>query len=308
VDWEKVRGDLVGPHNVVATPFLSGTEIDEAGLRKLVRRMVDGGYVRGRGVLIPNGSGSECYAMRLDEQKRVIEIVADEAGGRVPIVPGASETGADKVIELAAHAAACGAEAIMLLPPYYVTPSDEVTYRHFAAVAEAVDIGIMIYDSKHVKDMSLDLLERLAEIPNVVAIKANDPSVFRLMQTIDQFGDRWSVVSGMGELYFPFQYKIGADGYTTGTGNFAPEITIEMYEAVLAGEWDRCYQLRERALPAMNCVMQLSEGPSFKVPAVLAGILDDAGAYRLPSLPPTDEQVEAFRQALEHLTLEPVGD
>jgi 4-hydroxy-tetrahydrodipicolinate synthase len=307
MDWTDVRADFVGPNNVMGTPFISGTEVDYEAIRRHTRYLIEHGLVKGKAVLIPNGSGSECYAMRLEESKRVIEVVCDEAAGRIPIVPGASQDGTDKTIELAKHARACGARAIMLLPTYYVTPSDEVTYRHYATVADAVDLGIMIYDSKHVKDMSFDLLERLATIPNVVAIKANDPSLHRAMRTVEQFGDRWAVVTGMAELYYPFQYQIGAVGFTTGMPNFAPEISVEMYEAVLAQDWPRCMDLRERIMPAMNSIMALSEGPSFKVPMWLLGILESPGAYRLPSMPPSEEQVERFRKALRHMGLNPVN-
>lgn len=307
MDWESVRADFVGPNCVIATPFASATELDEEALRTHTGYLVEHGLVAGKAVLIPNGSGSECYAMRLDEQKRAMDIVAEAADGRVPIVPGASEAGTDKVIELARHARSVGARAIMLLPTYYVTPSDEVTYRHYAAVADAVDIGIMIYDSKHVKDISFDLLERLAGIPNVVAIKANDPSFYRIMKTIELFGDRWAVITGMAEAYYPYQYQVGAKGFTTGMPNFAPELSVEMYEAAMAEDWARCEQIRETIMPVFEAEMKSSEGPSFKTPMWLLGLLAEPGFYRLPSLPPSDELVEEFRNGLRVMGLTPVN-
>ena len=306
MDRERLKSEFVGPNTVIGTPFLSGTEIDEDALRALTHYLIEHGLVTGKAVLIPNGSGSECYAMRLDEQKRAIEIVAEAADGRVPIVPGASASGTDMTIELAKHAKSVGASSIMLLPTYYVTPSDEAVYRHYAAVADAVDIGIMIYDSKHVKDITFDQLERLADIPNVVAIKANDPSFWRIMKTIELFGDRWAVISGMAEAYYPYQYQVGAKGFTTGMPNFAPDISIEMYDVAMAQDWDRAEEIRKMIMPVFEAEMKSSEGPSFKTPAWLLGLLPSEGYTRLPSMPPSEELKEEFRVALRIMGLEPV--
>src|SRR5882757_11198547 len=152
----------------LVTPFRDG-ELDEATFRRLVERQIAGG-VHG---LVPVGATGETATLRHDEHRRVVELCVKTAAGRVPVVAGAGSNATDEAIELVRHAKTVGADAALVVTPYYNRPSQEGLYAHYAAINAAVQLPVIIYNvpARTSVDISNDTLARLSKLPNIVGVK-----------------------------------------------------------------------------------------------------------------------------------------
>ena len=158
------KGSLVA----LITPFRDGA-VDEPAFRKLVSWQIE----EGTDGLIPVGTTGESPTLNHDEHKRVVELCVDEAAGRVPVIAGAGSNSTAEAIDFTLHAKAVGADAVLHVTPYYNKPTQEGLYRHFTAIAEAIDIPIIIYNipPRSVIDMSVATMKRLSDHPNIVGVK-----------------------------------------------------------------------------------------------------------------------------------------
>jgi 4-hydroxy-tetrahydrodipicolinate synthase len=253
----EVKPLICGGQVIMLNSFKSGTELDEEGIREHTNWMIENGIVEGTGVLTVGGSNGECFSMGIEERKRLFEIVLDEAKGRVPVIAGCNHSGTWQVVELAQHAEKVGADAVMVMPPYYENPaSSDAVYAHYLTVAKNTHIGIMVYNNQWVtgQDLSVELLERLAEIGNIVAIKECTPYFFKLKEVLRKLGDRWSIITAFGEYWMPFDYILGADGFVTLTGNWAPRLVAEVHEACKAKDIQRCEDLYDQIFPVNSLI------------------------------------------------------
>ena len=247
---EEVKPLLAGVINIQFTPFKSATAIDEEALRDNTRFMIEGGIVTGRGVQVIGGSNGQGFSLSEEEYKRLIDIVVREAAGRVPICVGCTRPATDPVIELAQYAEEAGADAVMILPPfYYPDPSDDVVYKHFKAIADATNIGIMIYNNPRVtgKDLSVDLLTRLAEIENIVALKETTSNMFLLREIAYKLADRFTLNANTYRWMMPLDYQLGVVGFNTLFGNNDPTFVLKLHDAGLSGDFERCHEIWTRA-------------------------------------------------------------
>ena len=193
---QEVKPLLAGVLNIQFTPFKSATEIDEVALRKHTEFMIEGGIVKGMGVQVIGGSNGEGFSLSEHEYRVLIDTVVSAAAGKVPIIVGCTRPATQPVIELAKYCKQAGADGIMVLAPhYYPGPSHDVVYKHFKAIADAVDIGIMVYNNPGVTglDMPIELLDRLAEIENIVALKEITPNMFKLRRAAQRYKDRFTI-------------------------------------------------------------------------------------------------------------------
>lgn len=247
---QEVKPLLAGVVNIQLTPFKSATEIDEEALRDNTRFMIEGGIVTGQGVQVIGGSNGEGFSLSDEEYKQLIDIVIDEAAGRVPIVVGCLRSATEPVIKLAQYAERAGADAVMILAPYYYPdPSDDVVYEHFKAIADAIDIGIVIYNNLRVtgKDLSMDLLARLAEIDGIVALKETTSNMFLLREIVHKLGDRFTINTNTYRWMMPLDYQLGVVGFNSIFGNADPAFALEMHNAALGGDFERCHHIWIRA-------------------------------------------------------------
>jgi len=303
-EWMK---KLSGVHVVMVTPFKSDTEIDEEAIRKNTNFLIDHGIKGEDGVLIPGGSIGECHAMSIPERKRLMEIVIEEAQGRVPVVPGCNHTGTNLVIELVKHAQKLGADGVMVIPPYYWEPSDEVILRHYQAISEATDIGIMVYNNQLVvrKDLSLELLDKLTDIPNVAWVKDCTPSFAKLRQTVERIGDRVGVINCLGALHEPYGYEIGCCGFISDEANFAPEMMVALHKAGNSRNMARAKELYQKLRPLVQFIWS-RDWPA-RIYAVKQAMrlrgLPSGEATRLPVHPYSDEEDKQLNQILVDLGL-----
>jgi 4-hydroxy-tetrahydrodipicolinate synthase len=242
---------LVGVQVVIATPFDESSALDLDGLRKQVRYLVDSGIRKGSGVLIPFGSTGECASLTMDERKRGLETVVEAAAGEVPVMVGANESGTAMVIELVQHASSVGADAAMILPPYYMTPNLESMIRHFEAIAEATDLPIIIYNNPDILgvDVPLKQLARLGEIDHVVGIKECTWVMDKLRLVAANLSDRLLIINGNGETQEPFGYMSGSVGFVTAIANFAPRLSLAVHQAGIDGDATRSMELYHMCRP-----------------------------------------------------------
>lgn len=237
VDVPKPSAPWRGSFPAIATPFTADGEIDERLVRANVNLTVSDG-VHGLVMAAHNG---EAHLMSMPERQRVIAIGVDETAGRIPVVAGAGGIATRDVIAMTRFAREAGAVAALIEPPYFITPKDDDIVRHFAAVSDAVDLPIWLYNNPSRAGVSLtpELTDRLANLTNIVAIKdssADFVQVTRLLQTV---GDRMSVFIGNARLFGFAGVTMGAAGFVDGLPQVAGRRAVELYDFAVARDVER---------------------------------------------------------------------
>jgi 4-hydroxy-tetrahydrodipicolinate synthase len=287
------KGSLVA----LITPF-KDDGVDEAAFRKLVNWQIE----QGTDGLIPVGTTGESPTLDHDEHKRVVELCVEETNGRVPVIAGAGSNSTAEAVDFTRHAKEAGADAVLHVTPYYNKPTQEGMYRHFTAIAEAVDIPIIIYNipPRSVVDMSIDTMKRLAEHPNVVGVKDATADLVRPLKTRLEIGPDFCQLSGEDATIMPYLAQ-GGHGCISVTCNVAPGPLSEMHKAWQAGDLDTARSINDRLLPLHDALFcETSPGP-VKYAASLLGIcLPDA---RLPICEIADSSKERVEKAMRHAGL-----
>jgi len=244
-------------------PYTKEGEVDIEGLRENTKFLLD--FVKDGNkdvVLMTNGSTTECYANSVEEQKRIIKTVVDTVAGKLPVVAGVSQPAPRLTIEMARYAEEVGVDCAMVVPPYYHHASKEGLYRYYQEVADAVNIGIMIYNNADVSGTLIpsDLIARLAKIDNIVATKDNSPNAadyaFNALM-IDP--EDMVLISGLGEIQYVgsaaygFKYR----GFVSFIGNFAPSLSYAVYEAVEEGDFKKAFETLRRELPLWRLLAKI---------------------------------------------------
>ncbi|MGH9314547.1 MAG: dihydrodipicolinate synthase family protein [Vicinamibacterales bacterium] len=290
-----------GVYSVLPTPFGADGALDEASLRRVVIMFLDAG-VNGLTALGVTGE-----VARLDdgERTRVLEIVLDEVRGRVPVVAGTTAEGTRTCITYSRHARALGAAAVMVSPPRMVKLNSDAVVRHYAALAEAVDVEIVVQDYPPICGYAMEpwLLARIArEIPKARTIKLEDPptpfKTARILETLknDQTGDvKVRIFGGLGGVFLLEELLAGATGAMTG---FAfPEILVRIVSLFNARKIDEAADLFYRTVPLMR--FEFQEGIGM---AIRKEVLHRRGALASPATrPPAARLDEATRQALDRV-------
>ena len=217
----------------LVTPFRNG-EVDEDAFVALVERQIAGG-VHG---LVPVGTTGETATLSHEEHRRVVELCVQTARGRVPVIAGAGSNSTAEAIELVRHAKAIGADAALVVTPYYNRPSQEGLYAHYKAINDAVQLPVLVYNvpARTSVDISNATLARLAKLPNIVGIKDATRDVPRAsLQRLD-CGEDWTLLSGNDDGGLGYMAH-GGHGCISVTCNVAPEQCADFYNAIMAGDW-----------------------------------------------------------------------
>ncbi|MDG2284109.1 MAG: 4-hydroxy-tetrahydrodipicolinate synthase [Alphaproteobacteria bacterium] len=287
------KGSLVA----LITPF-KDDGVDEAAFRKLVSWQIE----QGTDGLIPVGTTGESPTLDHDEHKRVVELCVEETNGRVPVIAGAGSNSTAEAVDFTRHAKEAGADAVLHVTPYYNKPTQEGMYRHFSAIAEAVDIPIIIYNipPRSVVDMSIDTMKRLAEHPNVVGVKDATADLVRPLKTRLEIGPDFCQLSGEDATIMPYLAQ-GGHGCISVTCNVAPGPLSEMHKAWQAGDLDTARSINDRLLPLHDALFcETSPGP-VKYAASLLGICSPDA--RLPICEIADSSKERVEKAMRHAGL-----
>src|SRR5579864_4976899 len=231
-----------GVFTALVTPFRDGA-LDEAAFVALVERQIAGG-VHG---LVPVGTTGESATLSHAEHRRVVELCIETAKGRVPVIAGAGSNSTAEAIELARHAKEMGADAILAVTGYYNRPSQEGIFRHFAAIDEAVDIPIIVYNvpSRTVVDLSNELVARLAKLPHVIGIKDATGDLARTSLQRLACGPDWLLLSGDDPSALGYVAH-GGHGCISVTSNVAPRACATFCEAALSGDWQTALVWQDR--------------------------------------------------------------
>ena len=280
------------------TPFKNGS-VDEKGFEKFVGWQIK----EGTDGLVPCGTTGESPTLSMDEHKRVIDIcIATAKGTGVPVIAGTGSNSTAEAIELTRHAKQAGADAAMLVVPYYNKPTQEGLFQHFKAVAEAVDIPILLYNvpPRTGGDMQVETVVRLSQVKNIIGIK--DASYDMARPTLTRLRARKGFCQLSGEDASAVGFLAqGGDGCISVTANVAPRLCADMHDAWKARELDKVFEIQDRLMPmhkAMFC--ETSPGP-VKFGAELIG--QCSAEMRLPMVPIAESSKKAVREALVHAGL-----
>ena len=273
-----------GVFTALITPFRSDGAIDERALRRIVQSQIDGG-VSG---LVPMGTTGESPTVTHDENIEAIRIVVEEAAGRVAVVAGTGSNSTSEAIDMSQRAKDLGADATLQVTPYYNKPTQEGLYQHFTAIAEAVDLPLMVYNipGRTGRNVETPTLRRMAEHKNIVAVKEASGSIPQMMDVLEALPDDFAVLYGDVNLTFPLM-ALGGRGVVSVASNLVPGRIVEMVQAGLSGDLKRARKLHFDLLPLFRAVfLETNPGP-IKYMMHRAGYCEEQ--YRLPIVPMTQE-------------------
>ena len=238
---EKIKAVVV----VQATPLNHDGSLDLGGLKANTQFLVERCAGK-RLVLVPVGSTGEAYAMSDAERLKVIEAVVSAVAGKLPVVAGTAAAGTEQTIELSKAAQSAGADGVQVVLPYYHVPSEDGLVRHYLKLADALEIGVMIYNNPVVSKlwMAPHLMARCAEHPHIIADKENtsDVTLYKAMRdAIDPL--KMSVLCGLGDVQFAYTAALGCPGFVTWTANLAPELSLDLLDAADACDFRRVREI-----------------------------------------------------------------
>ena len=289
---------LKGVFSALATPFTADEDLDESGLRKLVDRTIDAG-VHG---LVPCGSTGEFSTLTRSERERVLEVVIDQTAGRVPVVPQTGATSTREAVELSRHAEGLGADAIMVVAPYYEPFTIAETKRYYADVAGSVAIPVMAYNLPAATGVNLTpqiLGEIIDEVPNVKYVKDTSGDFTAAAQLIHEYGDAVSVFVGWDTLFLAALLE-GAAGSVIGAANVVPRQLVSVYDAVQSSDLASARKQWKALFPLMSTF--ISGGYTAAIKGALDLIGASAGPQRGPGADVDGERLAALKRNLERLS------
>jgi 4-hydroxy-tetrahydrodipicolinate synthase len=288
------RAKFHGSMPALVTPFKDG-KFDEQAFRALVDWQISAGSHG----LVPVGTTGESPTLTHEEHRRVVDVCIDEARGRVPVIAGAGSNNTVETIELARHAEKVGADAALVVTPYYNKPTQEGLYRHFKAVNDAVGIPILIYNipPRSVVDMSVDTMKRLYELKNIVGVKDATGDVGRVSRQRHAMGPEFIQLSGE-DMTALAHMAAGGHGCISVVANLAPAPCVELMESALKRDYAHALHMQDRLTPLHAAI--------FVEPGVCGAkyalsVLGRArNEMRLPLTPVCDATEAAIRRAMVH--------
>jgi 4-hydroxy-tetrahydrodipicolinate synthase len=288
------RAKFHGSMPALVTPFKDG-KFDEPAFRALVDWQISSGSHG----LVPVGTTGESPTLTHEEHRRVIDVCVDEARGRVPVIAGAGSNNTLEAVDLAQHAEKAGADAALVVTPYYNKPTQEGLYQHYKAISEAVGIPILIYNipSRSVIDMSVDTMKRLYELTNIVGVKDATADVGRVSRQRHAMGTEFIQLSGEDMTALPYM-AAGGHGCISVTANVAPAACAELMESALKQNFAHALQMQDRLTP-LHAAIFLEPGVCGAKYAL--SVLGRArNEMRLPLVPIGDAAEAGIRRAMVH--------
>jgi 4-hydroxy-tetrahydrodipicolinate synthase len=285
---ERIKGSIPA----LITPLRNGA-VDEAAFRKLVSWQIAEGSLG----LVPCGTTGESPTLSHEEHMRVVEVCVEEANGRVPVIAGAGSNATEEAIALTRHAKKVGADAVLSVTGYYNKPSQEGIYRHFAAIADAVDIPILLYNipGRAIVDISVETMARLAKVANIIGVKDATANLMRPTRERAACGRQWRLLSGEDGTALGYMAH-GGHGCISVTANVAPRLCAEFQTACLKGDFESARVLQDRLMPLHDALFVEPSPAPVKYAGSLLGLCTDE--VRLPLIPATENARAAVRAAL----------
>src|SRR5271168_809172 len=286
-----------GIYTALVTPFTSADAFDEAAFRKLIEFQIGAGI---SGLLVIGGSG-EFVSLTPAERQRVVEVAIDQTAKRIPILVGALAPGTREVQATVRYAAKAGADAVLVLPTYYIKASADGICEHFARVADTASIPIVAYNNTGRTGITLDvgILERLARIPSIVALKECERDLAVVSAKIKAVGDRIAILCGDDDLGFP-SFLLGSPGGIFMSANLIPAFHRRLFEASVNGRIASARTAHFALLPLIEALYTANHPGPLKDAMVFVG--HPVGSARAPLQRASAEALQLAELALRQLT------
>jgi 4-hydroxy-tetrahydrodipicolinate synthase len=293
-----MRTPFTGVGTALITPFRKDGSLDEAAVKRLVRRQVDAGVH----FVSPCGTTGEAPTLSHREKLRVNELVVEEVGGKVPVLAGAGGYDTREVIELARDLEKVGVDGILSVTPYYNKPTQEGLYQHFKAIADSTRLPLMLYNVPGRTGVNMDVrtVARLADIPNIVAVKEASANVVQMSEIVAATPDDFLLLSGDDPLTVAVM-AIGGAGVVSVASNEAPSEMVQIVELCEKGDFAAARRLHHWLLPLILANFVESNPIPCKAAMAAMGLIEEH--YRLPLVPPSASTREKLMGILQELKL-----
>jgi len=292
-----------GTGTAMITPFKSDGSVDETALRRFVDFQIDGGV----DMLLPCGTTGEGATLDENETDKVVKIVIEQSRERVPVIVGAGSNSTAKAIQMTKRAKKLGADGVLSVGPYYNKPTQQGYYEHFKAIADADDIPVIVYNvpGRTGGNIEAKTMLRLAEIPNIVAVKEASGNLGQVMDIIRDAPSDFRVLSGDDALALAI-VAVGGDGVVSVVSNETPGLMSAMIDAALQGNINKAREFHYKLLPLMNVNFIESNPIPAKAALAMMGLIEEN--YRLPLVRITPANREKVAQVVKELgLLQPAG-
>ncbi|EKS27937.1 4-hydroxy-tetrahydrodipicolinate synthase [Afipia felis] len=288
------KNKLRGSFTALVTPFKNGS-LDEEAMRQLVSWQI----AEGSNGLVPVGTTGESPTLNHDEHNKVVEWCVQEAKGRVPVIAGAGSNSTTEAVALARHAEKAGADAVLVVTPYYNKPTQEGMYHHFKAVNDAIGIPIIIYNipPRSVVDLSVETMTRLFELKNIAGVKDATANLARVSQQRHAMGPDFIQMSGEDMTALAYM-AAGGHGCISVTANIAPKPCADLMAAVFKGDYAGALKIQDRLVPLHDAIFKEPGVAGAKHGLKLLGKLEEE--VRPPLMPVTPLVGRAIRDAMVH--------
>jgi 4-hydroxy-tetrahydrodipicolinate synthase len=289
---------FTGVGTALVTPFTKSGDLDEKRVRRLGRRQIDAGI----DFLVPCGTTGESPTLTDAERTRIVEILVDEAGGRIPVLAGAGGYNTAEVIHQADEMRRAGASGLLSVTPYYNKPSQEGLYQHYRAIAESTTLPIVVYNvpGRTGSNVEPATLARLAAIPNIVGVKEASGNMTQMSEVCHAVPQDFIVLSGDDVLTLPL-IAVGGRGVISVASNQIPAEMSEMVQAAARNDFAAARAMHARILPLMQVNFVESNPIPVKAAMAAMGLLEEV--YRLPMCAPKPESREKIVKVLKSLDL-----
>ena len=288
-----------GPWVALVTPFTAEGKIDEEAYQRNADLCIRYGCTG----LVANGCMGEFWSLKAAERQRILELCVEVAAGRATVIGNASAIPTAETIEHAQIAKQVGCDGIMVLPPFFVKPPIDDVVAHYNAVSEAVEIPIMLYNIPSAASVPLtpDVVDRLADVRNVVAIKESSRDFVNFYQTYVAAGDRIRVFIGPGGLFGVAALTVGAAGYVEGNQNYWPYESTEIYHATMRGDMARALEVQKKGV-AVRRLIEANGRYMYSAAHAAMNVLGLPGGYpRAPLQPFGEPHLTELREGFEEL-------
>lgn len=284
---------FAGAFTAIVTPFKDG-RVDEKALRGLIRLGIDGG-VSG---FVPCGTTGESPTLSHEEHNRVVELVVKEVGGQVKVIAGTGSNSTTEAVSLSRHAGKVGADAVLLVSPYYNKPTQEGLYEHFKTVAEAIDIPVVLYNipGRTAVNVENSTMARLAKVPNIVGVKEASGSILQMSEVIRLCGQDFDVLSGDDQMTFPLM-ALGGKGVISVVTNVAPDRMSDLVRHMLEGRIDQARTLHFDLFELCQAMFLETNPIPVKAALGLMGLIEPE--YRLPLCPLAPANLDKLKTVME---------
>jgi 4-hydroxy-tetrahydrodipicolinate synthase len=277
----------------MVTPFQTDGSLDEATLRKLVRRQIDGGI----DFLVPCGTTGESPTLTREEHLRAVGITVEESAGKVPVLAGAGGYNTHEVIELAKGCEKAGANGLLSVTPYYNKPTQEGLYQHYKAVAEAVSLPIVLYSVQGRTGVNIEpaTVARLAGIKNIIGVKEASGNISQVANVIHDVPKDFIVVSGDDLMTIPV-ISLGGHGVISVVSNQIPKEMADLTRLARSGDYAGAQAIQRKFMPLFRVNFVESNPIPVKWGMSRMGLLEPV--YRLPMVPPSEATKKLIEESL----------